>query len=1083
MSLASSLHDHFGFATFRAGQEEAIQSLLNKQHTLAIMPTGAGKSLIYQLAALQLDGLTLVISPLIALMKDQVDALHRKGIPATFINSAIPTAEQKERLTLLSQGKYRLVYVAPERLRNVTFLQALQNLTLSLLAVDEAHCISEWGHDFRPDYLHIAEARKRLGNPLTVALTATATPKVQNDIVLSLGLPESTKRIVTGFNRPNLTLEVKYTTDTEAKFRALNELLSKSEFNSDLHAATLIYTGTRRDSEEVAEFVRVVCKLKAEHYHAGLPAEDRARIQERFINGTTPVIVATNAFGMGIDRADVRQVIHYTLPGSLEAYYQEAGRAGRDGLPAKVILLYDPQDRALQEFFISSSVVSPEEMQVLYRALGNAESDIWMTSDEFSRRTDMHQVKVKVGLAELERIGALEHLSDDGYRMLLRKGKWDSVAVQQAALRSKEHTKSREDQLNHMVNYAETNACRRRIVLKHFGDSANPDTPICCDNCESKKNMPESNGDVAQMNHAERAALVILDCVHRVKIKVGRGKLAQILHGSKAQDILNFHHDKNTYYGRLAAVKQSDIEGLINQLVEMGYIKVIGGEYPTLALTPRGENAIQQKESITLKLPKSLNTSEVLKSKAKLEAGGTIAYTGQLINSGLTPEQIAHQRGLTMMTIYGHCAKLIEAGKLDLDKVISKDIQQKVEDAIRKIGSTQYLLPIKSLLPEEITYEMIRCVVANYTAAENPESEIENTASSSNQIQHIVALGESNSSTAVPELISALESEDGNARRLAASALGKIKDTQAIQPLMNLLATETKPQVRQYAVKALGMIGDPRAIDLLIKISEDESEQYYTRDSAKVAILRCRGNKSATERNLTPETQHATYHPEAEQSRRTTQHIIPKRSGVDATLSTPDPIASYLSACHPRPLKGNWHTGFALDFHSSYTGADWNRSGVGNLTYRLKYQSDSSSLPALIEHTRKLFLAHPEMNQFDIILPVPSSTPREFSPVHEFCKALSRTFGKPMQTSITKTRQTKPQKEMHTLPQKRDNVAGAFATNSDTLKGGITGKRVLLVDDLFDSGATLEEITKLLLKHKAARVNVLTLTRTIHADA
>ena len=932
MSLASSLHDHFGFATFRAGQEEAIQSLLNKQHTLAIMPTGAGKSLIYQLAALQLDGLTLVISPLIALMKDQVDALNRKGIPATFINSAIPTAEQKERLTLLSQGKYRLVYVAPERLRNVTFLQALQNLTLSLLAVDEAHCISEWGHDFRPDYLHIAEARKRLGNPLTVALTATATPKVQNDIVLSLGLPESTKRIVTGFNRPNLTLEVKYTTDTEAKFRALNELLSKSEFNSDLHAATLIYTGTRRDSEEVAEFVRVVCKLKAEHYHAGLPAEDRARIQERFINGTTPVIVATNAFGMGIDRADVRQVIHYTLPGSLEAYYQEAGRAGRDGLPAKVILLYDPQDRALQEFFISSSVVSPEEMQVLYRALGNAESDIWMTSDEFSRRTDMHQVKVKVGLAELERIGALEHLSDDGYRMLLRKGKWDSVAVQQAALRSKEHTKSREDQLNHMVNYAETNACRRRIVLKHFGDSANPDTPICCDNCESKKNMPESNGDVAQMNHAERAALVILDCVHRVKIKVGRGKLAQILHGSKAQDILNFHHDKNTYYGRLAAVKQSDIEGLINQLVEMGYIKVIGGEYPTLALTPRGENAIQQKESITLKLPKSLNTSEVLKSKAKLEAGGTIAYTGQLINSGLTPEQIAHQRGLTMMTIYGHCAKLIEAGKLDLDKVISKDIQQKVEDTIRKIGSTQYLLPIKSLLPDEITYEIIRCVVSSYTA-------------------------------------------------------------------------------------------------------------------------------------------------------RTTQHIIPKRSGVDATLSTPDPIASYLSACHPRPLKGNWHTGFALDFHSSYTGADWNRSGVGNLTYRLKYQSDSSSLPALIEHTRKLFLAHPEMNQFDIILPVPSSTPREFSPVHEFCKALSRTFGKPMQTSITKTRQTKPQKEMHTLPQKRDNVAGAFATNSDTLKGGITGKRVLLVDDLFDSGATLEEITKLLLKHKAARVNVLTLTRTIHADA
>ena len=209
MSLAASLQTHFGFDSFRGGQEEAIRSLLNKQHTLAIMPTGAGKSLIYQFAALHLDGLTLVISPLIALMKDQVDALNRKGIPATFINSAIPLPEQNQRLTLLAQGKFQLVYVAPERLRNVTFLRSLQSLTLSLLAIDEAHCISEWGHDFRPDYLHIAEARHKLGNPLTIALTATATPKVQSDIVRLLGLPESTHRIVTGFKRPNLTLEVK----------------------------------------------------------------------------------------------------------------------------------------------------------------------------------------------------------------------------------------------------------------------------------------------------------------------------------------------------------------------------------------------------------------------------------------------------------------------------------------------------------------------------------------------------------------------------------------------------------------------------------------------------------------------------------------------------------------------------------------------------------------------------------------------------------------------------------------------------------------------------------------------------------
>ena len=253
MSPTSSLHTYFGFDTFRAGQEEAIQSLLNYHHTLVVMPTGAGKSLIFQIAALELEGITLVISPLIALMKDQVDALHRRGIPATFINSAIPVHEQKERLTFILQGKYKLVYVAPERLRSAPFLQVLQSLTLSLLAVDEAHCISEWGHDFRPDYLHIAEARKRLGNPLTVALTATATPQVQEDIMQLLGLNDST-RIVTGFNRPNLTLDVQYASGLPAKLQATHKLLSSLDTG-----CVIIYTGTRRDAEEVTEFAPRSC--------------------------------------------------------------------------------------------------------------------------------------------------------------------------------------------------------------------------------------------------------------------------------------------------------------------------------------------------------------------------------------------------------------------------------------------------------------------------------------------------------------------------------------------------------------------------------------------------------------------------------------------------------------------------------------------------------------------------------------------------------------------------------------------------------------------------------------------------------
>jgi ATP-dependent DNA helicase RecQ len=423
-NITTTLNNRFGLAAFWPGQAEAIQNLLAGQHALVVMPTGAGKSLVYQLASLHRPGLTLVISPLIALMQDQVTSLTSRGIPATYINSTLPTSQQNHRLRAMAAGDFELVYVAPERLRSVPFQEALSQVEVGLLAVDEAHCISQWGHDFRPDYRHIAEARPMMDNPVTVALTATATPKVQDDIVQALDLT-SVQRIITGFNRPNLTFAVRHMADPAAKLGALHDLLANWT-----DGAAIVYVGTRRDAEEVAEFLRDVVNLEAAYYHAGLDADTRYRLQEAFLNGRQSVMVATNAFGMGIDRPDVRLLVHYAMPGTLEAYYQEAGRAGRDGEPAQAVLLYAPQDRALQEWFIETSTLTRSELRTLYKSVRAANGvDVWTTASELSFSSNLPSVKIKVGLAQLEAAGALERLGDKGMRMLLRRGEWDQAAI------------------------------------------------------------------------------------------------------------------------------------------------------------------------------------------------------------------------------------------------------------------------------------------------------------------------------------------------------------------------------------------------------------------------------------------------------------------------------------------------------------------------------------------------------------------------------------------------------------------------------------------------------------------------------
>jgi len=342
----AGLERHFGLTQFRPGQAEVISAVLDKRNAVAVMPTGAGKSLCFQLPATLLPGITLVVSPLIALMKDQVEQLQAKGIAATLINSTVGEAERSDRIRKLREGAYKLVYVAPERFRSPSFLEAIAQVGVDLLAVDEAHCISQWGHDFRPDYAALGRIRKRLRPPRTIALTATATPEVRDDIVRTL-LMKDPQIFVAGFDRPNLFLEVAAVSGDEDRkaFCAARGLKGGSG---------IVYCSTRKSAESLQQGL-TQRGLKPVLYHAGLEEDARRRAQELFMSQKDAVVIATNAFGMGIDKPDIRWVIHAQIPRAVEAYYQEIGRAGRDGNPADVTLLFNHADVFTQERMIQGS--------------------------------------------------------------------------------------------------------------------------------------------------------------------------------------------------------------------------------------------------------------------------------------------------------------------------------------------------------------------------------------------------------------------------------------------------------------------------------------------------------------------------------------------------------------------------------------------------------------------------------------------------------------------------------------------------------------------------------------------------------
>lgn len=406
--LLDLLKIHFGYESFRPGQEEAIDHILAGHDTVVILPTGGGKSMIYQLPALIFEGITLVVSPLIALMKDQVDSLDAVGIPSTFINSSLSQKESEERLRRIKDGYYKIIYIAPERFYNAAFMADLKGLKVSLFAIDEAHCISQWGHDFRPSYMRLKDVIRNIGSPIVVALTATATPEVREDIAKQLNLSDA-KYVISGFARPNLQMAVVQASPSQ-KIQYILDALDNDNLGSGI-----IYVGTRSKADELAELL-IERNIKAVVYHAGMDGESRDWVQNSFMKGEAQVVIATNAFGLGINKKDIRFVIHHDLPGTVEAYYQEAGRAGRDGKPSFCLLFYSPQDRYLREFFIKGDNPSPNIIVEVYELL----------SDWASRNEEIGQETVLVTYSEIiqnlsERVPemsvgtALKILEKEGY--------------------------------------------------------------------------------------------------------------------------------------------------------------------------------------------------------------------------------------------------------------------------------------------------------------------------------------------------------------------------------------------------------------------------------------------------------------------------------------------------------------------------------------------------------------------------------------------------------------------------------------------------------------------------------------------
>jgi ATP-dependent DNA helicase RecQ len=562
------LEHTFGLAGFRPGQADVVAAAEADVDVLFVAPTGSGKSIAYWVPGIARGGLTLVVSPLIALMVDQVARLNQLGVPAECLHSQVSAGARADATARAAAGELRFLYLAPERIGAPGFIDTLRRLDVDRFVVDEAHCISSWGHDFRPEYRRLAEAIEACGRPPVGAFTATATPRVRSDIAASLGLRDPVER-VTGFVRDNLTMSVLLCGSSADKRTAL---LSRIRPGA---GRALVYCGSRKSTDEIATLLRD-SGLAAAPYHGRLEGGERQDVYEDFAAGRVRVIVATSAFGMGVDFPDIRQVIHYDFPGSLEEYYQQAGRAGRGGAPSQCILLYRGADRQLQEFFIEQAYPERDTVRAVYRELlregGDAIAD-WA-------QRGITDSEARAGLDLLRRADVIQ---PDGsiHRLSGAPVDFDEQA------RLKEHAYAR---LGQVMEYARSRACRHARIADYFGEKGVPRTCEACDNCLDPRAVRTEVVDPTRV-------AAMLACVARFDSHLGAARIASILRGTTdAWTATKPWVSELAFFGGLRDWELVRIRGLLDRLIELGCIARGHGEKPTLRLTVTGR-AILRGES------------------------------------------------------------------------------------------------------------------------------------------------------------------------------------------------------------------------------------------------------------------------------------------------------------------------------------------------------------------------------------------------------------------------------------------------------------------------------------------------------